>query len=465
MHSLLANVWLIPALPVLAAIWIALGFIVGVNRGEEGEKDTARTSLTAITLSLMLMLLLDAVALMYGNPGQLVMATWLHSGDYQVMLSFNLDTLGLVMGTLVALICLLIMRFSVNYMHREAGFQRFFMILNLFATGMFLIVLAGNAVFTFIGWELAGVSSYLLIGYMHNRDNATANANQAFVTNRIGDAAFIIGIVASFIWLGSVEWPDILTGNLSPLHLSVIALSLLIAAMAKSAMVPFSPWIARALEGPTPSSAVFYGSLMVHAGVYLVLRLEPLFRLHPSLLLLLIIIGTITLIYGYLGSLVQTDVKSVLMYSVTSQIGFMVILCGFGLFNIATIYMVLHAIFRAWQFLLAPSFMHNVTAPPKPVSGWLSRQNWLYTAAMQGFWLNHLGRWLLVKPVQGLGRDASEFDSNIVQRIVGLPAQASMESPLTERRKSARVDTGRGMAGKLMQTLANWLGWLKSIWY
>lgn len=460
MHSLLANIWLVPALPMLAALWIALGYVLGFNRDEAGEKDTARTSMTAASLSLILMLALDAMALAYGAPGTVRLGSWLDSGDYHVTVSFGLDQLGLVMGTLVALICLLVLRFSVNYMHREAGFQRFFMILNLFAGGMLLIVLAGNAVFTFIGWELAGVSSYLLIGYMLNRDTATTNASQAFITNRIGDAAFVAGIVSSFVWLGSVEWTDINNGNLSHLQLALIVISFLVAAMAKSGMVPFSPWIARALEGPTPSSAVFYGSLMVHAGVYLVIRLEPLW-LTSALLPLLILVGLLTFGYGFLAGLVQTDVKSALMFSVTSQIGLMIFLCGIGLFDVAAGYLVLHAIFRAWQFLLAPSFLHNTSAPPKPVTGWLARQNWLYTAALQRFWLDPLTRWLLVRPAQDLGQDAANFDKKVIQRIVGLPAQASHESALTDRRKTRRIDTGRGMAGKFMQGLASAFGWFE----
>lgn len=460
MHSLLANIWLVPALPLLATLWIALGYVFGWNRGETGEKDTALTSITAVSLSLLIMLSLDLVAVIYGTPGQIILGNWLRSGDYLVTLSFGIDTLGLVMGTLVALICLLVLRFSVNYMHRESGFQRFFMILNLFCAGMLLIVLAGNAVFAFIGWELAGVSSYLLIGYMLDRDMATRNASQAIITNRIGDAAFVVGIAASFIWLGSVEWTHINHGSLSPMQTGLIMMSFLIAAMAKSAMVPFSPWIARALEGPTPSSAVFYGSLMVHAGVYLVIRLEPLFMVS-ALLPLLAVIGLVTFAYGFLAGLVQTDVKSALMFSVTSQVGVMIFLCGIGLFDLAAVYMVLHAIFRAWQFLLAPSFLHNTSQPPKPVSGWLARQNWLYTACLQRFWLDQLARWLLVRPAAELGRDARNFDEKVIQRIVGLPAQASSESTLTERRKTPRIRTTRGMAGKAMQGLAAAFGWFE----
>ncbi|MDH5734606.1 MAG: proton-conducting transporter membrane subunit, partial [Gammaproteobacteria bacterium] len=311
MHNILLNIWLVPLLPILATTWIALGYIFNFNRNEAGELQTSRTSLTANYLALLLIVSVDAYALLYGAPGQLKLQPWLVSGHYSVFISFTLDNFALVMATLIAVISLLTIKFSINYMHREAGYQRFFMILNLFSGGMLLIVMSGNAVFTFIGWELAGVSSYLLIGYAFDRQTATANANRAFVTNRIGDASFIVAFSLAFIWLGSVEWDDILNHNtgLSSLQIGLIAGGFLIAALAKSALIPFSPWILRALEGPTPSSAIFYGSLMVHAGIYLVIRIEPLFIIDAALLPVLTTLGLITALYGFLSGLVQSDVK------------------------------------------------------------------------------------------------------------------------------------------------------------
>ena len=459
MHSILSNAWLIPLLPLLAAAWIALGYIFNFNRGESGEAQTSRTAITAITLSLLLVLFLDGVALLYGAPGQIRFMPWLESGDYRVLISFTLDTLGLVMATLVALIALLTIRFSVNYMHREEGYQRFFMILCLFTSAMLLIVMAGNAVLTFIGWELAGVSSYLLIAYAYQRDTATQNANYAFITNRVGDAAFIIAIAFSFIWLGSVEWSDILRDKfgLSSLHYGLIAGCFLIAALAKSALLPFSPWIARALEGPTPSSAIFYGSLMVHTGIYLVIRLEPMFMLDTALLPLLAIIGALTFAYGYLVGMVQSDVKSSLIFSVTSQVGLMLFLCGIGLFDIAATYMVLHAIYRAYQFLHAPAHMHLMTRPTREVSPLLQRFPRLYNACLQRFWLDNLFSWLIIKPTQDLSRDVRQFDEKVVTRAIGLPAQANAIAHMQQN----RIGTGQGLAGKLMQWLASVLGWFE----
>jgi NADH:ubiquinone oxidoreductase subunit 5 (subunit L)/multisubunit Na+/H+ antiporter MnhA subunit len=467
--------WLIPVLPMLAAAWIGVVYVIVGNRGEALEKSTSRIAIAAATLSLLLILVIDLLALVRGAPGQIAFGSWLSSGVYEIRISFTLDTLGLSMATLVALLSLLTLRFSVNYMHREDGFQRFFMILSLFMGAMLLLVMAGSAMLTFIGWELAGVSSYLLIAYAFDRPTATANATRAFVTNRIGDASFIIAIVLSLFWLGSVEWPDILAcgGVLETLKVGLILSCFLLAALVKSAQVPFAPWIARALEGPTPSSAIFYGALMVHAGVYLIIRLAPLFELIPELMLLLAVLGAITALYGLLAGLVQTDTKSALIFSTTGQVGLMFLECGLGWFSFAAWHLAAHAAWRAYQFLSAPGLMHLMGRPNRPVPRWLQHRRWLYTASLQRFWLDNIANWLLIKPVRYLARDIQSFDQQVVNRLVGLPGSASAVSSLAQWEQfkvgeagrvvgdSGDVGRGRGVAGRLMEGIAVLLQWFE----
>jgi hypothetical protein len=366
---------------------------------------------------------------------------------------------------------LLGVRFSVSYMHRETGFQRFFMVLSLFIGAMLLIVLAGNAVLAFVGWEVAGVSSYLLIGYAYERPIATENATRAFVTNRVGDAAFVMAIFLSFAWLGGIEWPTILAGGqqVGSLQAGFVASGFLVAALAKSAQVPFAPWIARALEGPTPSSALFYGALMVHAGVYLVIRLAPLFQQVPALLALLACFGLLTAAYGYLAGLVQTDVKSSLICSTTAQVGLMFLACGLGWFTLAAWYLAAHAAWRTYQFLSAPALLQQMSGPQRPVARWLAASRWLYTASLQRFWLEPLADALLVRPTQALGRDIHVFDEQVVNRLVGRPDQNSAIASLAqwEARKSrgpaAALDLLQvhGAAGRLLQWLASGLYWFE----
>jgi len=461
---------LVPVLPIGAAMWIAAGYVTGKNRGEAGERQTAWIAQGAAGSSLLLVLCLSLPAVWRGAPGPVPVGEWLRSGDLVLRVSFALDPLGLAMATLVAFVCLATLRFSVNYLHREAGFQRFFLVLLLFMAAMELIVMAGNAALAFVGWELAGVSSYLLIAWAFGRPNASRNATRAFLTNRVGDAGFVLGLFLSWHWLGDFDWGTIGRGaaGLSTVNADILALGFLLAALAKSAQVPFAPWIARALEGPTPSSAVFYGSLMVHAGVFLVLRLEPLLLQAPQMAHLLVVLGVFTALYGWLSGLTQSDVKSALMFSTTAQVGLMFVWCGLGWFELAAWHMALHALWRAWQFLHAPALMHMVSRPARPVPGWLARRRRLRTAALQRFWLEPVTDWLLVRPTRALGRDVDRFDEIIVSRMVGLPEQEHAVSSLSDwesRQQGGAAPQAfgqaRGILGRLMEWLANLLHWFE----
>lgn len=443
---------LVPLLPLLAAGLIALRILSGRARGDAAEPGTARLALGAALLTLCLLAGFDLRGLAAGAPGTVVVAEWFASGALTLHLSFVADGLSLPIATLVAFVAAVTLRFSQNYLHREVGFHRFFLAMSLFLAGMLLIVLAGNAVLAFVGWELAGVSSWMLIGYAYDRATATANAQRAFVTNRIGDAGFLLGIGLAFLWVGSVEWADLAAARLDTLLVGLLAFGFLIAALAKSAQVPFSPWIARALEGPTPSSAIFYGALMVHAGVYLLLRLEPVLAQAPTVLALIAVLGLLTALYGWLSGLTQTDVKSTLMFATTAQVGLMFLAIGLGLFQLAAWHLALHALWRAWQFLASPAYMHLVDArPAPPVPAWLARQGRLYTAALQRFWLEPLGDWLLARPTLNIARDVRAIDENVVSRMVGLPVEARTTALM---REGDEVVRGHGVAGALLEWAA-----------
>jgi len=458
-ESMIKLLPLVPLLPLLASLVIGAGVLFGFNRGEQGERQTHRLALLATGLSLLVMMAIDLLALTKDLPSHFIAAKWFNSGDLYFNISFIMDHLSLSVATLVCLIGLLSLRFAINYLHREQGYQRFFMILSLFISAMLLIVLAGNAMLTFVGWEMAGVSSYLLIGYAFNRDTATANANRAFVTNRVGDAGMVLSLFMAFSLIGTLEWPT-LTGHalrLPTLQIDLLLMGFVIAALAKSAIIPFSGWINRALEGPTPSSAIFYGSLMVHAGVYLLLRIAPMLEQAPLIQFVLVMLGMLTAMYGFLGGLVQTDVKTAFMFSTTGQIGLMVVSCGLGWFELAGWHLLAHASWRAWQFLHAPAFIHMVNRPVRPVPVWLQNKPGLYTAALQRFWLDNITDGLLVRPVQQVAQELQEFDEKVVNRIVGLPAQIGAVSSLAEPdqyKRSEHITRGQGVLGHLMQTIA-----------
>ncbi len=462
---------LVPLLPLLAAFWIGLGFIFDWNRGESGERETARSAVWAASVSLLLLLCLDVYSLVQGAPGTLQVSRWLESGSVQAGISFLLDPLSLSVATCFSLVILLTTRFSVNYLHREAGFQRFFMVLSLFNTAMMLIVLSGNAMLAFIGWELAGVSSYLLISYAWHRDVATENATRAFVTNRIGDAGFILALFTALVFWGSCEWEAMFvqaeqeTGITS----GVVIMGLMLAALVKSAQFPFSAWITRALEGPTPSSAVFYGSVMVHAGIYLLLRSAPLLEGLPLLGWMLLLTGVLTVVYSWMVAQVQTDIKSSLIFATLMQTGLMLVEIALGWYTLAIVHLILHAIWRAYQFLHSPSFMQQTHAPAPPAPAWLQQNAWLHNASLQRFWLDPLADWLLLRPTRLLAHEAQLFDEQVVDRLTGTPSHANMLSTLAQMqalqrgklRLESEVGVGSGFFGKLMQRLAEILEWFE----
>lgn len=446
---------LVPLLPLLAALTIALLHLARPARGEHGERLSVRLSLAATGIALATLAGLDLQALAYGMPGMVVLGNWFSSGELVFPISFLLDRLGLGFGTLIAFIALVTLKFSASYMHREPGFQRFFIGMNLFVGGMLLIVLAGNAALSFVGWEFAGVSSWMLIGYAYDRPTATLNAQRALITNRIGDAGFILGLALAFLWLGGLGWDTLAEGaaRLPTLYSGLLALGFVIAALAKSAQVPFSPWIARALEGPTPSSAIFYGAVMVHAGVFLLLRLQPLLLEAPGMMALIAVLGAATALYGWVVGYVQSDVKSALLFATLTQVGLMFLACGLGWFELAAWHAALHTIWRAWQFLASPSYMHLLSAPTPAAPAWLQRHPRLYTAALQRFWLEPLADRLLTRSTQALARDARALDENVISRMVGLPANQRAATLLNDR----SLVEGRGLAGRTLAWVADHL--------
>ena len=445
-------VWLVPALPLLAMIVVGLRVLLGRAEGDAAEPLTARLCALAALGSLALLLALDLGALLNGAAGHRVLGTWFASGEWRVTVSFLLDSLALSVATLTALIGWLAMRFSANYLHREVGFHRFFIILSLFLAGIQMVFLAGNALLAFVGWEMCGVASFLLIAYAWQRPVVSANALFAFVTNRVGDAGFLLGLGFAAAWLGSFEWPA-MTGDpdMSMVTARLLGVGFVVAALAKSAQLPFTPWIARALEGPTPSSAIFYGAVMVHAGVFLMLRLAPLLEQVPDVMAGLVVAGIATALYAWLCGLVQTDIKSALIFATVFQVALMFVAIGLGWTTLATVHLCLHAAWRTWQFLLAPSWLALTQEPPKPAPAWLRRSQLLYTAAIERFWLDRLGVTLLAKPTESFAHDMHALEENFIDRMVGEPGRGQPlngELPLI---------VGDGLAGNLLAGAAELL--------
>jgi NADH:ubiquinone oxidoreductase subunit 2 (subunit N) len=463
-----------PLPPLLAATLIACGIASGSIGGKLGERFTGLVALGSACLSLLLVLAAITAKSTGCLENPIVLGTWVKSGGYRVDIDFYLDWLSLALAGLSALMGVLVMRFSINSLHGEAGFHRFFLVLALFSGSMLLLITAGNSALCFVGWELSGVSYYLLIAHHYDRPDATANATRAFVTGRVGEAGFILGIVLAFLWAGGVGWPDI-TGQASRLgqwQSGVLACCFLLAAVAKSALAPLSPWLERAMAGPMPSSTIFSGAVTIPAGAYLVLRLQGLFEQAPLAMGLMALLGLLSALYGFLRWLAATDAGSALFFSATAQAGLMFFSAGLGFWRLALCLLCAHAAFRGYQFLAGHPSMQGITGcPRRPVGPGLGRSRFFQAAALHPPWLQNLGDRLVVQPVLGLAADLDYFDGEVVGPVFGLPAaMASLASPLTEagtRRleedRFAEPDIFRvsGLPGLLVRNGANALFWFE----
>jgi NADH:ubiquinone oxidoreductase subunit 5 (subunit L)/multisubunit Na+/H+ antiporter MnhA subunit len=418
---------LIPLIPFFAVVIIGIGNWLGWIADEKSEAFTAMVANWAITMACLLALVLLGADGLGKNSGAFTAGNWLASDTFKISFSFLTSGFNAQLAAVFSILIMITARFSVNYMHREPGFHRFFGIICLFASAVFLIVLSGNMAGTFLGWELAGLSSYLLIAYAYDRPVASTNATRVFVTNRIGDAGFILGIGLCYAWLESTNWRDLNASvvDLSKGEAAALGLCFTIAALVKSAQLPFTPWLARSMEGPTPSSAVFYGAVMIHSGVYLIILLQPIVDNTPLVQGMLVLFGSATAIYGFFTGLTQTDVKSSMVYATAAQLGLMFIECGLGFWHLASWHLCAHAIVRGYLMLVAPSFMQNVKDNPvKPVLPMLAKSRRLFTASIQRFWIEQINDWALVRPVQKLAHDLSYFDDFILDKLMGVPVPA-----------------------------------------
>src|SRR6185437_4753970 len=254
----------------------------------------------------------------------LVYGGWSHAGG--IALQFLVDRMSLAFASLSAAILGIVSAFSHRYLHRDPGYHRYFLLLAMFATGMELIALAGNVELLFVGWEMVGLSSALLIAFFHERPAPVANGLRVFSVYRLSDAAMLAAAVLLQHWAGNASLAMLFDGNgsapiagLGGAGATVIALLLIVAVAGKSALIPFSGWLPRAMEGPTPSSAVYYGALSIHAGCFLLLRSMPLLAHAPAARVFAGALGGATAVFAAVATSVQSDVKSSLAYACCSS--------------------------------------------------------------------------------------------------------------------------------------------------
>ncbi len=292
--------------------------------------------------------------------------TWIASDDLNIDLAFRLDPLSALMILVITGIGSLIHIYSTAYMHDEVDseFARYFSYLNLFASFMLVLVLGSNFPVMFVGWEGVGLCSYLLIGFWFKKKSASDAGKKAFIVNRIGDYAFILGMLAIFVQFGSLDFQEV-AARVAPLApettfgiVSIATLLLFIGATGKSAQIPLYTWLPDAMEGPTPVSALIHAATMVTAGVYMIGRNAVLFSHAPDTLLIVAVIGAVTALMAGTIGLVQNDIKRVLAYSTVSQLGLMFLAMGVGAFGAGIFHLYTHAFFKALLFLGSGAVIH-----------------------------------------------------------------------------------------------------------
>ena len=286
--------------------------------------------------------------------------TWLKAGDFEAGLSLLVDPLSMLMMLVVSGVGSLIVAYSIGYMDGEDEERRFFAYMAFFVFSMLLLVEGANLVLLLAGWGLVGLASYLLIGFHHDRPSAIAAAKKAFVMNAVGDAAMVLAIFLLFWQTGVVDFAGVFerVDELPTTVVTLAALGLLGGAVAKSAQLPLQTWLPDAMEGPTPVSALIHAATMVTAGVYLLVRLHPIYEAAEFVQQFAAGIGAVTLLVAGLIALVQTDIKRVIAYSTMSQIGYMFLGAGIAAYGNAMFHLMTHAFFKALLFLAAGIVIH-----------------------------------------------------------------------------------------------------------
>ncbi|MDP3588401.1 MAG: NADH-quinone oxidoreductase subunit L [Sulfuricurvum sp.] len=305
----------------------------------------------------------SAILLNYVLAGHTVhveMMTWIAAGDLYIPFGFVVDQVSVTMMMVVSVVSTVVHVYSIGYMAHDKGFNRFFSYLSAFVFSMMVLVMSDNFLGLFIGWEGVGLCSWLLIGFWYHKESATWAANEAFIMNRIADLAMLIGIFMMYWNLGSLQY-DVVFANVAtlPMHIITwIGIFLFIGAMGKSAQFPLHTWLADAMEGPTPVSALIHAATMVTAGVYLVVRANPIYSEIPDVGNAIASLGAFVAMFAATMALVNRDMKRIIAYSTLSQLGYMFVAAGLGAYWVALFHLMAHAFFKALLFLGAGNVMH-----------------------------------------------------------------------------------------------------------
>ena len=398
---------------------------------------------------------------------RVALGDWFTVGHYGFPLSLLIDRLSLPLVCITVILAGVVGSFSVRYLHRDPGFYRFFLLLHLFTFGALLVFTADSLDLLIAGWEIVGITSVLLIGFFQYRPDPVRHALRVFGTYRIADLFMLLAVFLAHDWFHTASWEGMFTGdwpghstNLDGKAAEVIAVLLVFGASGKSSQGPFCGWLPRAMEGPTPSSAVFYGAISVHAGAYLLLRVEPLIHNSPAATGLVIFIGLSTAFLGTLIHRTCADAKTSLAYAAQTQLGLIFAEIGFGWTTFAVFHLVSHAVLRTLQFLRAPSMLRDYNrvhaaagGKINPTGGYyeallpLKVQVWLYRFALGGGFYDAIVDRFIIAPVKGFARLLVCFEPNLT---VKTPPLITKTTAITAKGAAitARTAAGTGTVPK-----------------
>ena len=346
---------LILVLPLVA-------FVILIFAGKRLPRQGDWVAVSAILVTLILSIVMFVAMLLDYNPvfSQESTFTWMDLGAFKIELGILVDNITIIMLLVVTLISSCSHIFSLKYMEGDIRYSRYYAYLGLFTFSMNGIVLANNLISMYMSWELVGLSSYLLIGHWFEKDSAADAGKKAFLTNRVGDIGFFIGIMLLYSSVGSFLFSDVFAGveagKITGITLTFAGVGIFLGAMGKSSQFPLHIWLPDAMEGPTPVSALMHAATMVAAGVYMAVRLFPLFT--PDALLVIAYVGGFTAIFAALIAITQNDIKKVLAYSTVSQLGYMILAVGTGVYIAAFFHLLTHAMFKANLFYGSGSVIH-----------------------------------------------------------------------------------------------------------
>ena len=354
---------------VLAPLVGAL--IAGLLRRQVGRAGAAAAAIIGVGLSCVLSFYVFYELVWNGAPTfNQNLYTWFEVGGISAHLGFLVDRLTAMMMVTVTFVSLMVHIYTIGYMADDDGFQRFFSYIALFTFSMLVLVMSNNFLQLFVGWELVGLVSYLLIGFWFKRPTAIYAGLKAFVVNRVGDWGFLLGIAGALFWFGSLDYSQVFAAaqdtdaGMRTIEIfaghpwsvaTIVCICLFVGAMGKSAQVPLHVWLPDSMEGPTPISALIHAATMVTAGIFMVARMSPLFELSSTALSFVLIIGATTALFMGLIGIVQNDIKRVIAYSTLSQLGYMTVALGVSAYAGGVYHLMTHAFFKALLFLGAGS--------------------------------------------------------------------------------------------------------------